>query len=170
MTTETAPTTSPTRTTGTAPPKPTEPTGPAEVRQWALFRAGAVGIGVIWLAVAVISVFSPDLVTGSEQDHIPIAAMITWVWALVASRSLVITLLGERGRPDRLGTVWLLVGDVMGVWAVAAAVAVFGPEMVTGSDPTIVPICALLAPIAASVLTTTGCRLFNSLEGAPTRP
>jgi hypothetical protein len=140
------------------------------VGESALFRAGAVGLGVIWLAVVVISMFSPDLVTGSAQDHIPIAAVLTWVWGVIVSRSLVITLLGERGRPARLGSVWLLVGDVAAVWAVAAAVAVFGPEMVTGSDPTRVPFCSLLAPIAAMVLTTTGCQLFNSLEGRRTRP
>jgi hypothetical protein len=140
------------------------------VGQSAPFSAGVAGIGVIWLAVTVISVFSPDLVTGSEQDHIPIAAMITWVWGVIASRSLVITLLDERGRPHRFGSVWLLTGDVAAVWVVAAAVAVFGPEMVTGSGPTNVPICALLAPIAAMVLTTTGCQLFNSLDGTRTRP
>lgn len=56
------------------------------------------------------------------------------------------------------------------VWAVATAVAVFGPELVTGSDPTRVPICALLAPIAAMVLTTTASQLFSALDGRHSHP
>ena len=169
VTTETTPITPPTRSTRAAPTTPIGPAGPADAGESALFRAASVGIGAIWLAVVVISVFSPDLVTGSEPAHIPLVAMVTWLWGVIPSGSLVITLLGVRGRPDLLGSVWLLVGDVAALWAVAAAVAVFGPEMVTGSDPTRVPICALLAPIAATVLTTTGCQLLNSLDGRHTR-
>ena len=142
VTTETTPITPPTRSTRAAPTTPIGPAGPADV------GVGAVPCRIgrdrrIWLAVVVISVFSPDLVTGSEPAHIPLVAMVTWLWGVIPSGSLVITLLGVRGRPDLLGSVWLLVGDVAAVWAVAAAVAVFGPEMVTGSDPTRVPICAL---------------------------
>jgi hypothetical protein len=92
-----------------------------------LATAGAVGLAGIWISVVLISVFSPDLVSGSEQDHVPIAALLTWVWGLIASRSLAVTLVGQRDRPGRPQEVWLLVAGVTVVWAAATALAVFGP-------------------------------------------
>lgn len=55
-------------------------------------------------------------------------------------------------------------GNIAAVWVIAAAVAVFGPETVTGADPTRVPMSGLMAPIAAMVLTTTACQLFGALN------
>jgi hypothetical protein len=124
----------------------------------------------VWFAVVVISVFAPDSVSGSEQDHVPIAAILTWVWGLVASRSLLGVLLAQRGRPERLADVRLLVVGVGTLWLLAAGVGAVGPEMVTGSDPTRVPLAAVLAPIAALVLTTTACGLFTSLGGPREKP
>jgi hypothetical protein len=37
-------------------------------------------LGGIWIAVVVISVFAPDMVSGSEREHLPIAAFTTWFW------------------------------------------------------------------------------------------
>jgi hypothetical protein len=34
----------------------------------------AIGIAGIWVAVLLISLFAPDLVSGSEQEHLPVAA------------------------------------------------------------------------------------------------
>ena len=34
----------------------------------------AGGIAGIWVAVAAISLLAPDMVTGSEQQHMPVAA------------------------------------------------------------------------------------------------
>ena len=33
----------------------------------------------IWTAVVLISVLAPDLVSGSEHEHLPIAAFATWL-------------------------------------------------------------------------------------------
>ena len=35
------------------------------------------GIAAIWVAVTLISLLSPDMVTGSEQQHLPAAARTT---------------------------------------------------------------------------------------------
>jgi hypothetical protein len=43
------------------------------------------GLAGIWTAVVLISVLAPDLVSGSEQEHLPIAAFTTWLWGLVAT-------------------------------------------------------------------------------------
>jgi hypothetical protein len=87
----------------------------------------AIGIGGIWVAVLLISVLAPDLVSGSEQEHLPVAAFTAWFWGGV-------------------GTLALL-------WAVATILAVTLPVFETGSDPTRVPFAALFAPAAAAMLT-----------------
>ena len=39
----------------------------------------------LWLSVLVTSVFSPDLISGSEEQHLPIVLWATWLWGLIAS-------------------------------------------------------------------------------------
>ena len=117
----------------------------------------------IWGAVVAISVLAPDMVSGSEQQHLPLAAFGTWIWGAVASRgvmSAVLRLDGEGAALDQLRG--QLVGFVAAVWTVAALVAILGPELVTGSDPTRLPIAALLAPVAAAVLTTGACETASA--------
>ena len=137
--------------------------GPGSTRS--LVRTGAIGITVIWVSVLFISVFAPDSVTGSEQQHVPIAAILTWIWGLMASRSVATALAAHREHPDRLPQVRMLVTGIAAVWVIAGAVAVFGPVTVTGADPTKMPVWAILAPIAALVITTTACQLFSTLHG-----
>jgi hypothetical protein len=50
---------------------------------WMLWTA--IGIGGIWIAVLLISLLAPDMVTGSEQQHLPVAAFATWLPANRAS-------------------------------------------------------------------------------------
>ena len=140
------------------------PTAPVHRGWMTLPWLAAAALTVIWVAVIVISVFSPDLVSGAQQDHTPIAGMLTWIWGLIASRALITTLAAQRGHPDRVGDVAWLVAGVSVAWAAAAAVAVFVPELVTGTDPTRLPIAAIIAPIAAMVITSTACQLFASLH------
>ncbi len=128
--------------------------GPTTEWERARLVRGTGALVAIWGAVVAISVFAPDLVSGSQHEHLPLAAFGTWIWGLVATRSVMTALfrLDDAGSPDQLRG--QLVGLVGGLWTVAALVAIFAPPMVTGSDPTSLPIAALLAPIAASALTT----------------
>ena len=41
----------------------------------------------------------------------------------------------------------------MGIWGVAALVSVFAPTLETGTDPTTIPLAAMIAPPAATLLT-----------------
>jgi hypothetical protein len=136
----------------------------AQGRGHSIAPLATVGLGAIWAAVVVISALSPDSVTGSEQQHVPIAAVLTWMWGLVASRSLVTTLVAQRDHPDRYPGLRLLVAGVAAAWAVAAVVAITAPEIVTGSDPTRIPIWAILAPVASLLVTTTACQIYSSLQ------
>lgn len=151
-------------------PRASLPARPVHSGRSQLFRLAAAGIGIVWAAVIVISVFSPDMVTGSQHDHIAIAAVFTWIWGLIATRFIFTELAALRGHSDRFPDAWLLVGGIAVVWIAAAVVSVVAPEFVTGSDPTRLPIAAMLAPIAAMLLTVNFCQLFTSLTGprAPT--
>ena len=45
----------------------------------------AIGIGGIWAAVVLISLLSPDMVSGSEQEHQKVAAFTSWFWGGVGT-------------------------------------------------------------------------------------
>ena len=50
---------------------------PADL-SWMLWTA--LGIGGIWVAVLLVSFSAPDLVSGSQHEHLPVAAFTTWFW------------------------------------------------------------------------------------------
>jgi hypothetical protein len=113
----------------------------------------AAGIAGVWVAVTVISVFSPDMVTGSEQEHLRVAAFSTWIWGLVSTGAFVWAMGKLRGNATRR-PIWIgLAAATLTVWLVATILSVSLPVVETGSDPTRIPIGALVAPIAATVLT-----------------
>jgi hypothetical protein len=117
---------------------------------WMAWAAG--GIAGIWVAVALISVFSPDMVTGSEQQHLPVAAFGTWMWGLVATAAFVWSMGRLRGSGERR-PIWIgLAGATTAVWLVATVLSVALPRVETGSDPTRIPIGAMVSPVAAMAL------------------
>jgi len=129
----------------------------------------AVGLGAIWLAVLLISLFAPDMVSGSEQEHLPVAAFATWFWGLVASAALLWGMGRLRGSAARR-PIWVGLGvAVVGVWAVAAVLSITLPVFVTGSDPTRIPIAAMVAPPAAALLTALA-GIVAGIFSTPPRP
>lgn len=113
----------------------------------------AAGIGAIWVAVALISVLAPDMVTGSEQQHMPVAAFGTWLWGLVATGVFVWSMGRLRGSASRR-PIWIgLAAATAVIWLVAVILSVALPVVETGSDPTRLPIGAMVSPVAAMVLT-----------------
>ena len=116
----------------------------------------ATPVTVIWAATALIAVRAPDMVTGSEHEHLPIAGITVWIWA---SLSTAYTAMAVRRVPP--GPVLVL--GVSLVWVMTALAAVYAPVMVTGSDPTRMPMAVLIGPVVAAV--TTG---FLALHHATT--
>jgi hypothetical protein len=112
-----------------------------------------VTVASIWTAVVLISVFSPDMIHGSEQQRMPVAAFGTWLWGFVASVAVFVAMARLRGDSDRRLLWMMLFGATVVIWSAATLVSVFGPTNVTGSDPTTIPIAALIAPIVAMVAT-----------------
>ena len=113
----------------------------------------AVAVADLWLAMALSSVFAPDLISDS-QDHVPIVALTIWVWGAVTTGFVMLgAAFPTRDRMAR----WGLPVAVLGIWGAVALVSIFAPTIVAGSDGTIVPIAGLFAPVAGTVATGYAC-------------
>ena len=142
-----------------------EPTrGDAADGSWMSWTATA--LAGIWVAVVLISVFAPDFVSGSEQEHMPIAAFTTWIWGVVATGGLLWLMGRLRGSAARR-PIWmgLSIATIV-VWLVATILSLTLPVVETGSDPTRLPFGAMFAPVAAAMLTLSPA---SSLRSFPAR-
>lgn len=126
------------------------------------------GLAGIWTAVVLISVLAPDLVSGSEQEHLPIAAFTTWLWGLVATGGFLWAMARLRGSASRR-PIWVgLAVATLTVWLVATILSLALPVVETGSDPTRLPIAAIVTPMAAAALTVLAgiiAGVFSRLPG-----
>jgi hypothetical protein len=124
--------------------------------------ASGVATGGIWLMVVLAGVVSPDLVSGSEHQHLSVASF-NWLWGLVATALVVVAVqIGMRRAFTNPTPWWALAVGVVVIWLGVVVVSAFGPVMVTGSDPTIVPYGAIGAPILGVFLTWFVCTLVKS--------
>lgn len=91
-------------------------------------------IGGIWAAVVLISLLSPDMVSGSEQEHQKVAAFTSWFWGGVGT--LVFLWAMGRLRGDAMWRpTWIGLSIVtLGVWALATISAIALRVVETGSD------------------------------------
>jgi hypothetical protein len=113
----------------------------------------AVAVAGIWLAMALSSVFAPDLISDA-QDRVPIVAITIWIWGAVATGFVLFgAAFPARDRMAR----WGLPVAVLGIWGAVALVTIFAPTIVAGSDGTIVPVAGLFAPVAGAVATGFAC-------------
>jgi hypothetical protein len=112
-----------------------------------------VGVVVIWIAVALISLFAPDMVSGSEQEHLPVAAFATWISGVVGTGAFLWMMGKLRGNVARM-PIWIgLSVTTAAIWLVATILSIALPVVETGSDPTRLPVGAMVAPVAAALLT-----------------
>ena len=121
------------------------------------FLYGSVAIGAIWLSVVLLSMFSPDLVSGTMQDHFPIAMVVGLLAGLAATRSVVKAATRGIGSPKLWAIYDLIVGII---WLAVALVSIYVPVIVSGTDPTQVPIGAVVAPIAGAIATGAVSEMF----------
>ena len=131
-------------------------------------------IGVIWLAVLSTAIFAPDVVTGSEQQHFNVAAFTNWFWGLLATVFLLRATVfrsPQRGVSDEEAAwVWISVA-VEAIWVAVMLISILVPEAVTGTDPTRIPIAAIVAPIVAVVFTKYVCEfLVYGFSARATKP
>jgi hypothetical protein len=110
-----------------------------------------LAVAAIWLATSAAAVWSPDLVSGSAHEHIPLIAINFPIWAVLGTGFAVIA---PAATPANRPHVWSVYGAaVVVIWGAAAVIAIAAPPLVAGSDPTTVPIAGLIAPIAAMAAT-----------------
>jgi hypothetical protein len=132
---------------------------------WMLWTA--IGVGGIWVAVLLISLLAPDFVSGSEQEHLPMAAFTTWFWGGVGTLVFLWAMGRLRGSAMRRPA-WIGLSVVtLGIWAVATVLGITLPVFETGSDPTRIPIAAFFAPVAASMLTALAGVVTNVFRRGP---
>ena len=132
---------------------------------WMLWTA--IGIGGIWVAVMLISLFAPDLVSGSEQQHLPLAAFTSWFWGGIGTLVLLWAMNQLRGS-DIARPIWIGLSMVtLALWAAATILAITLPVVETGTDPTQIPFAAMFAPAAAAVLTVFAGLVSNVFGRAP---
>jgi hypothetical protein len=114
----------------------------------------AVAVAGLWLAMALSSMFAPDLISGTDQEHVPIVAITIWPWGAVATGFVLFgAAFPTRNRMAR----WGLPVAVLGIWGAVGLVSVFAPTMVTGGDPTTIPIAGLVSPVAGVIATAYAC-------------
>jgi hypothetical protein len=127
----------------------------------------ATGVGGIWVVVLLISLLAPDLVSGSEQQHLPVAAFATWFWGGIGTLVLLWAMGRLRGS-SRWQPIWIGLSVVtLGIWALATILTITLPVMVTGTDPTRIPFAALFAPVAAAMLTALADAIASVFRGGP---
>ena len=133
------------------------------------------GIAIACICVSGVlgGIFVPKLVTGIQHQQTPIAAFTGWIWNLIAIAMVVSAAIkGIRANvTDRAP--WTVLGLGVGaLWIATMFVAIFAPVWVTGTDPEKLPIWALVAAIAAVVVTWILCSFVKtaSFEAAAPVP
>lgn len=127
------------------------------------YRFAALTVCSIWAALAAASIWSPELVSGTDQTHVPIAAFSDWFYAVIAT-GLVLMAFGRR-TPDVGRSSWsAFTLAISAIWLVVAVVSIWTPDLVSGTDPTRVPVGALVSPIAG-VLATAFASVFVAGSG-----
>lgn len=117
------------------------------------YRWSLVAVVTIWFSVLLTSLFAPDFVSGSQQEHIKVAALTNWLWGAISTVGVLRALRAARTLEVRDGA-WVMLGIAVSVlWVAVAAVSIAAPVLETGSDPTQIPLAALLSPIVATLFT-----------------
>ncbi len=128
--------------------------GGSRVPCWSGARGTTVAVVAIWVAVAAASAFSPDLIHGSRQEHLPLAAITWWFWGAIATAFALVPSLARHPSATQDRAAWFaLASATTGIWLLAALLSIFTERRVTGSDPTQFPVAAVAAPIIAMVAT-----------------
>ncbi len=116
----------------------------------------ALALGSIWLAVAIISLASPDLVYGADRDTFPLIPAVTWMSGAAASSYVLRALVTRHPTPGDQRNAWIGIAmSTTAIWALVTLVTLLLPEFSfnIGDDPIIIPLGHLMAPAAAAVAT-----------------
>ena len=111
-----------------------------------------VAIVAIWLAVVLTGLFAKDFVSGSQQEHIRLAAIQNWFWGSIATGLALIPLAARRRPGLQAAAAWYVLGaGTAAIWIAVTLLSIFAPTYVTGSDPTRIPTATILSPIVGTI-------------------
>ena len=119
-----------------------------------VYALTGLAVAAIWVGVVLASIFAPDMITGTQHDHLPIVGWTYWIWGLVSTGSVLLA--AQRGMRAKVtaSAPWLAFAVAVAVvWIAVMFVGIFAPAFVTGTDPTTLPLAAIVAPIVGTVLT-----------------
>ena len=117
----------------------------------------AVAIGSIWIAVLVISLFSSELVYGADRDTFPLIAATTWIWGANASTFVLRALAERHSNPSDQRHAWIgIAAAVSAIWLMVTIASLVIPDFdfESGSNMVMIPLGAVIAPIAGAVVTS----------------
>jgi hypothetical protein len=116
------------------------------------YRYAAISVSVIWISLTAASLWAPDLISDTDRTHVPLAALLDWIYAVIAT-GLVMLAFGRR-TPDIGRSSWASFATLISaIWALVAVASIASPSLVSGTDGTQVPIAALAAPLAGMLAT-----------------
>lgn len=113
----------------------------------------AVALVAIWGSATLAALYAPDMITGSNHEHMQLAMFLAWPLAAVAT-GMVLLAAGVSRREVQAAGPWALYALLTAIaWAASAVASVFVSPMVTGTDPTTIPIAAIVSPLFAVLVT-----------------
>ena len=141
----------------------TRPRGIARPGPGYAYLMTGIALGCIVVSGILGSIFTPDMVTGTQHQHLAIAAFIGWIFDLIAISMVVrVAMQGIRAEVTDQAP-WTALGLGVGaIWLAVMVVSIFTPVWVTGTDPTEIPIWGFFAAIAGTVLTGILCNFVNT--------
>jgi hypothetical protein len=141
--------------------------GPGGITTESRYLFAGIAVASVWMAIAAASIWSPDLISGANQERVPLAAIIDWFYAALAT-GLVLMAFGRRS-PGASRSLWLgFTIAIAGIWFVVAIASILAPSIETGTDSTTVPIAALASPLAG-VITTAFVAVFVAGSGGESK-
>lgn len=114
----------------------------------------ALALGSIWIAVAIISLSSPDLVYGADRDTFPLIPAVTWMSGAAASSYVLRALVARHLTRADQQHAWVGIAlSTAAIWALTTIVTLLLPsfDFNITDDPIVVPLGQLIAPAAAAV-------------------
>jgi hypothetical protein len=116
----------------------------------------AVALGSIWVAIAVISLASPDLVYGADRETFPLIPAVTWMSGAAASSYVLRALVTRHPTPEDQRHAWVGIAlSTLAIWILVTIVILQLPvfDFEVTDDPIEIPLGHLIAPAAAAVAT-----------------
>ena len=111
-----------------------------------------LALSSIWIAVILISILAPNSASGYGEwrETFPIAAVTTWFFGVIATSALIRDMVKSRVSKQVYMGVTII---TIIIWLAAIPVSILTPTLESGTDPSIFPLAAIIAPLVAAVVT-----------------